>query len=249
MKANDINEVIKLLDDIILWAKENKSRLGYFPALYRKVTIKVRDGTKNGEFEDGPRMELLDVNFANRYFVAYDKYRNGEKATKVWMVALNASRDWWPIVLQHLLLGMNAHINLDLGIAAAQTVKKGEIKSLHNDFNKINDILFSLVNEVEDELAKVWPALGLLDKIAGRTDEAIVEFSMGKARDSAWDFALKLDATENAAEFDTLVNKRDKASAKLGDKVLHPGFIVGSVLRFIKLRERGTIPEIIDILS
>ena len=67
MAATDIDGVIQQLDVIIDWAHRHKSRLGYFAALYRKVTLKVKEGISEGFFEDGERMERLDVVFANRY--------------------------------------------------------------------------------------------------------------------------------------------------------------------------------------
>ena len=65
------------LDEIIAWARSSGSRLGFFPSLYRKMTIGVRDGVADGAFDDGPRMERLTVNFANRYFAALDTKRSG----------------------------------------------------------------------------------------------------------------------------------------------------------------------------
>jgi len=37
--ATSIDEVITQLTAIIEWSKQNDSRIGYFAALYRKVTI------------------------------------------------------------------------------------------------------------------------------------------------------------------------------------------------------------------
>lgn len=249
MEAKNIEEVIKFLDNIIYQARTDNSRIGYFSALYLKVTKSVRDGIKNGDFEDGERMERLDVNFANRYFVALDKYKNNEKPTQAWQLALKSTKNWWPLVLQHILLGINAHINLDLGIAAVKTVKKGELDSLHNDFNEINNILASLVNGVENDLAQVWPPLHYLDLIAGKTEEAVINFSMTVARDSAWQFAKNLEKIDTEAEQGKFINERDVETAMIGNRVRHPGIIIGSVTRFIRLREVGTVNEIINILS
>src|SRR5262245_42369321 len=69
-RATSIGEVIDRLSAIIQWSVVNDSRLGYFPALYRKVTAGVRDGIQQGAFDDGRRMERLDVIFANRYLEA-----------------------------------------------------------------------------------------------------------------------------------------------------------------------------------
>lgn len=248
MQAKTIDEVIQQLDQIIDWACRNNSRLGYFAALYRKVTLQVKEGIADGFFEDGERMERLDVIFANRYLEAFEQYQNNKVPTRSWQIAFEAARRWWPIVLQHLLLGMNAHINLDLGIAGARTSPGEAIKGLKNDFNKINEILAALVNEVERELAQIWPMLRLLDRIAGRTEEALINFSMTKARDHAWKVAEDLAPLEEADQV-SKIDDLDREVVKPGRKVRNPGLIVGSVTRAIRLGERGTIPQMIDILK
>jgi hypothetical protein len=52
-----------------------------------------------------------------------------------WRIAFDAADRQEPPVLQHLLLGMNAHINYDLGIAAADTYPGAALVPLHRDFN------------------------------------------------------------------------------------------------------------------
>lgn len=83
LKASTIDEVIASLDRIIEWSKRTKSRCGYFAALYRKVTCNVRDGIASGYFDDGERMERLDVIFANRYLEAFEAYYSGQSTTAV----------------------------------------------------------------------------------------------------------------------------------------------------------------------
>jgi hypothetical protein len=248
MSAKTIDQVIEQLDDIVDRTKRQISRLGYFGALYRKVTLKVKAGIHEGFFEDGGRMERLDVIFANRYLEAFEQHQKNIPPTRSWQLAFEASKRWWPIVLQHLLLGMNAHINLDLGIAAAHTSPGKAVHDLKNDFNKINEILAALVDEVERELAQIWPVLGLLDYTAGRTDEVLINFNMQKARDYAWKVAEKL-APLDPAEQMSAINELDAGIAVFGRVICHPGFVVGTVNKIIRLGERGTIPQIIDLLS
>ena len=112
MPAKTIDQVIQQLDNIIDWSIKSNSRLGYFAALYRKVTLKVRAGISDGYFENGQRMERLDVIFANRYLEAFEQKQKNITPSRSWQLAFDASNHWWPIVLQHLLLAMNAHINL-----------------------------------------------------------------------------------------------------------------------------------------
>ncbi len=248
MQAQSIDEVIRMLDGIIQSCREQNSRLGYFPALYRKVTIEVKRGIANNFFDDGKRMERLDVTFANRYLEAYEAFRSGKPTTPSWRIAFDAGNDRWAIVLQHLLLGINAHINLDLGIAAARTSPGSNIHDLKTDFDKINNILASLINNVENALTEVWPMLKLLSKIAGRDDEKVINFSMNVARAQAWNLALAL-ANLDERDSQPVISAADNAVFVIGNSIQHPGPIVGSITNFIRLGERGSVPKIISILE
>jgi len=54
---HSIDEVIFALDKIIAESEQNNDPAGYFAALYRKVTIRVKDGIVSGYFIDGQRLE------------------------------------------------------------------------------------------------------------------------------------------------------------------------------------------------
>src|SRR5882672_6594392 len=85
--ATSIAEIIAQLGDVIDRSLSERSRLGFFAALYRKVTIKVKEGIAAGRFDDGPRMERLDVTFANRYLEALARFRRGEAPTPCWALS------------------------------------------------------------------------------------------------------------------------------------------------------------------
>lgn len=250
--ARTIDEVIARLTGVIDVARREPKpmgRLGYFAALYRKVTISVKEGIHAGRFEDGARMERLDVNFANRYLEAYDLHRNGQIPTQSWQVSFEAARHWRPIVLQHLLLGINAHINLDLGAAAVETCPGDELQPLQHDFNEINKILASLVQPVQDAIGGVSPWIGFLEKIDPSADDAIINFSMDRARASAWNFAVRLNSLEGD-ERSAAVKMRDQGVAKLGQRVYKPRrFILPLGLLAIRLRESNDIAKVMDSLS
>jgi hypothetical protein len=120
MLPNTIDEIIARLNDIIDEALRAESRIGYFAGLYERVTTNVRRALVAGDvFQNNPRMERLDVVFADRFIAAWDAFSSGREPTASWRVAFSMLGDAGPLVVQHLMLGMNAHINLDLGIAAA----------------------------------------------------------------------------------------------------------------------------------
>lgn len=251
MPAHSIDEVIVRLDEQIALARREQSRLGFFATLYRNVTLKVREGIHAGAFEDGERMERLDVTFANRYLAALEGRRGGRPVSRCWLVSFEAAGDWWPIILQHLLLGMNAHINLDLGVAAAETSPGASITGLKKDFDSINALLAGMLAKVQHDIEELSPWIRFIDGVSDtdKIEDAVINFSITIARDSAWDVATRLSALD-AARQATEIERLDHKVALLGRLVRRPvGIFVNLGLRVIRGRESSDIPHIIDVLS
>lgn len=255
MQATTINEVIKHLDHIIRDSEKTGNRFGYFAALYKMVTVRVREEVEKpaGEsmFEDRERMARLDVIFANRYLAAYTEYIHDRPPTKSWRVAFSATRKPSFIVIQHLLLGMNAHINLDLGIAAAQVCReRGQpIEALHHDFNAINTILASLVGTVEQNLSRVWPFLkSVLRIVPFKFDRLITSFSMEVARDKAWAFALRLHAAGDG-DLDEMIRARDTKVFIYATRIASPPWWMKIFIFLIRLGEKPSVTENIRYLN
>ena len=223
----NIDDVIARLGGIVQDAADTGSRLGYFGALYNRVTIAVRAGIRARAFDDNARMERLDVVFANRYIDAYDRNMRGEAPSLSWQTSFGAAARSDLSVLQHLLLGMNAHINLDLGIAAATVAPGAQLDALHGDFDRINEVLGSVLPTVEAQLRELSPRLERLSgaaHAAHRLDERIGNFSMEKARDAAWRFARRLGSLgDNAALRNIDIAARDAVTAALALKIQEPG--------------------------
>jgi hypothetical protein len=211
------------------------------------VTIGIKEGIAAGRFDDGPRMERLDVIFANRYLEARECYLRGDPCSQAWRVAFDHCNLSSYLVLQHMLLGINAHINLDLGIAAAQTAPGADLAALEHDFMEINAILAGLAKSVQLRIGAVSPWLGWLDVVGGSSDEVIINFSLAKARQSAWDYAQKL-APLSADEQAASIARRDEAVANLASIITRPGLTLGIAVFLIWLRESREIPTIIDLL-
>ena len=235
------------MEEIIQDSIQEGNRLGYFAALYKRVTVRVEEGIENKEFNDNQAMERLDVVFANRYLEAYDLYKADKPVTESWKVAFDAANEWHILVLQQLFVGMNAHISLDLGIAAYEVYGEN-LPNNEDDFNKINEILGSLVDTVQDELASFWWIMKVLDKVARQLDEKLADFAMKIARDAAWKFAMELRSTPNE-ELEEVIEDRDDDVAEFGWKLVHPGFILYNVIRVLKLFEFGSVASKIEKLN
>lgn len=242
-----LDAVIDALDRVVELSLERRSRVGYFAAVYRKVTAKVREGVATGFFDDAERMRRLDVAFANRYLSALRSYEAGQRPTRSWELAFEATREARPIILQHLLVGINAHINLDLGIAAAETAPGAALPALRRDFDRVNEILASLIADIGHQIDDVSPWIGLLDRIGGRHDDEVVRFSIEAARTAAWRFAVEL-APLDRDHWAGPIGAHDARVARLARLVLHPGLLSVGLL-VIRAREGSDIRHVIEVLN
>ncbi|MDO6597195.1 DUF5995 family protein [Oceanihabitans sp. 2_MG-2023] len=219
-RATTIQEVLHQLDAIIEQAILNNDRVGLFAFIYRRTTAEIQKEILLGNFEDNERLEKLDVAFANLYLDAHANYSKKTPVSKSWEFAFYAKNESLTI-LQHILLGMNAHINLDLSISTSTTMVNSNLITIENDFNKVNDILFHIVNEMQDRLSKVSRLMFLLDFIGKKTDEKIIDFSMRKARQQAWNNANLLWALGNNNNTEA-INKIDLLVVKLSQIIKSP---------------------------
>lgn len=242
MAATTIAAVIEQLTAIIAQAQATNNRAGYFAALYKKVTVAVAQKIKEGYFDDNQKMEQLDVVFANRYLQAHQNYLQQQPCSACWQLAFDTGQNWRPMVMHHLLTGMNAHIGLDLGIAAATIAPGAAIENLRNDFNKINTILCDLITEVKTSLYSMWPLSKLISKLnMGKLENDIAGFSMTIARDAAWQVALDYAACNNAATQQQYLLQRDSSVTGFGNRLLYPGKLVQTLTGIFRVFEFGTV--------
>lgn len=221
--ATTIEDVLHHLENIIDTATTKEDRIGFFAALYHKVTLKVKEDIDNNLFEDGPRLAHLDVLFANRYLFAAQEWLkdpNSPLISKSWKKAFDNQGNSRRLVLQHLLLGMNAHINYDLGIAVAEAAKNGgNIDDLRKDYNSINNILAGLTYGVINNLNMISPFLSVLGFTGTKSNSMLVQFSLGNARDGAWCFATDL-ISKQPQEIDAFTTERDTSIEGLGQMIV-----------------------------
>jgi hypothetical protein len=114
------------------------------------------------------------------------------------------------LILQHLLLGVNAHVNHDLPQVVVELADGGvPVQALRPDFDAINDILAATQPDVLSELGRVsgWTQLAM-SLGGGRA----FNFSLGRARAQAWQAAVRLHPLDGqrrgraVAELDELVS-------------------------------------------
>lgn len=244
-----IDEVLQQLDTIIEETVNENNYLGIFAFVYRRTTAQVKVAVENKRFEDNPGMESFDVTFARFYIDAYNDYKKGLPISNSWKIAFDAGKERLTII-QHLLLGMNAHINLDLGQTAAKMVPGKQIQGIKDDFMEINEVLKSLTDEMQKRLGKVSPLMFLLDWLGKRSDELIANFSMVKAREQAWRLAEDIALLETDQEKIERIKEADQNVAAFGSLIIDPpGKLLNVVMNFIGSFEEKNVKTIVDKLS
>ena len=247
MNSTSIDTVISQLEEIIEECIREKNKAGYFTALYYKVTCRVKEAMLKGEFEDNTRMERLDTLFAKRYIDAWKAWRNKEPLTLSWQIAFSQAKQPLTLVLQHMLLGVNAHINLDLGIAAAETCRDEDIHAMRRDFVRINAILNAVFLDVIKDVQRVSPMSSFLGFHSRNKQSMLINFTIEVARDGAWCFAEEL---WHAKEEDktNLIAERDKEIFRLGQNLSTTNGLLRLTAAIVRLFEWNNAAKVINVL-
>jgi hypothetical protein len=188
-------------------ARSSDDAAGYFPALYSRVTTQIADSIEQGEFDDGARMNAFATDFASRYIRARTKEI---PRPRCWQATWDVAGDGNLLIVQHILLGINAHVNYDLPQSVVAVAREtGDLDGAHKDFNTVNAVLASAsVGVMRD-----------LDRVSRWTTEAAAlgggrafNFSLHAARTQAWNTAERLYTADDErtraedSELDELVS-------------------------------------------
>ena len=242
----DFDGTITALEAIVDRCRDVGDRAGYFPALYLAVTRTVRQRATQGRFADAPRMERFVVSFAQRYLDAHAAFGAGTSCPRSWRIAFTAAGQWRPVILQHLLLGINAHINLDLGVTAADAGGSGPLAAVQADFDAVNDVLGSLVDGCQGALDEVSPWLDLVDRIGGVTTKR-------SSASAWWPLASRHGGSPNSSTDCTAPNGSPRSTPSMarprrsGTPCSIRGWRRGALLA-VRARERAAPRRVIDVL-
>lgn len=170
----------------------------FFLGTYLRTTAAVGHAIDHGVFEDPGWVEKWDVEFARLYLEAYDEALDGGPLARPWQVAFGAPTELHP--LQHVLLGVNAHINYDLPQALLRVITDEEfgdpaiMRRRRRDHERIDGVLASRVAAEEDEL----PAGTLLDRLLTPLNRLATRRFLTEARQKVWHNTYELQAARVA---------------------------------------------------
>jgi Family of unknown function (DUF5995) len=209
-----IREIASELRAIALAADD---AAGYFPALYSRVTTQIAVSIERDEFADCDRMDAFATEFASRYTRA----RNSEiPRPRCWQACWDVAH-WNLLIVQQLLLGINAHVNYDLPQSVAAVARRtGDLSGAREDFDAVNDVLSAVSVEVLREFDQLsrWTS-----EVAALGGGRVFNFSLRAARDQAWAAAERLYALDDEDQRAYVVDL-DRLVSVLAYLIARPSF-------------------------
>ncbi len=193
-----------------------------FLQCYTLMTSNMLEAVRQGRFSDPVWVENLLRSFAGYYFDALSMYEGQPDQTPaVWKQAHDASCTGKLHVMQHLLLGVNDHINYDLvlalydEIAADWQVMSVEQRTMRkSDHDQVNRIIAETIDRVQDEvIEKHSPFMAVVDRLMGRVDEWMLSELISGWRREVWNETCTMLAA-------TTPEQRDEMKAALEAKVM-----------------------------
>jgi hypothetical protein len=236
--ASTVDDVLKMLERCLDTARAENSPDGYFSLIYTWETQDIAAAA--GSFDAPDELRRMISVFANRYFAARRQFRAGEPTSKAWGLAFRTASTSSALVVQHLLLAMNAHINVDLAVAAAETGLPWA------DYSRVDNILAAGVGKIQGRLNRTTIVLRALDRFAGSFDEMFTVFSLKAARRHAFNLAQRLRATP-ASGHPAVIAEADEYAYGLGQRLLSPTLRDRLLLAAVRLTERKLSPR--DLLA
>jgi hypothetical protein len=175
-------------------------RRALFLTCYVMMTRNVLSAIDAGDFRDPPWVSDLLDRFADYYFAALESVEDQVAgAPAAWRLAFDAARDPDLQVMQHLLLGINAHINYDLVLCLSdvlapewQALSVDGRQARYLDHCHINDIIGRTIDAVQDQIVDRYsPWMEVVDRALGRLDEWLVLQMIAHWRDEVWALAVQ----------------------------------------------------------
>lgn len=248
-KAENLQDVKGRISDILKYCEEKESPLGFFAALYTLVANKIEEAIENGTFDNSEKLIRMDVNFVNLYIDAMNCAFSGQDAESHWQIAIDAAKSSKYVVLQHLFLCMNAHINFDLANAVNQTVQKDETLNFKSDFMKVNAILFGLLDEVQENVSNIFHPLKWYLKFGKKLGDKVLSVGMGTMRSEAFSFTCVL-ALANDNERRTENEIQQEQVVKLSQLIISQDntWYLKLIVKMVRLMESGTVKDKIENL-
>lgn len=180
------------------WRK-SADRRAIFVEAYGTMTSNMYEAVDNDEFHDNQWVRRLLDRFAEYYFEGVAMYDSTGTCCQAWQIAHDSALRSDLHTLQHLFLGINAHINYDLALALVDVLEdwrdmsEAQRELRRADHEMVNLMIERIVDRVQDEVVGARaPEMATVDRLMGRVDEWFFSQLIAGWRDDVWDAATQI---------------------------------------------------------
>ena len=223
--------VTEHMQALIAHWEAHSDRRCIFLDCYCRMTSNMQAALTAQRFHDQEWVGRLLHRFAAYYFEALDAYEgaNGHSPV-VWQLTHDVALQEEASVLQHLLLGVNAHINYDLALALRDllspewdTLSPAARQLRYEDHLLVNQIIAETIDAVQDKVIERHdPGLDLIDRLLGPVDERAIAHIITRWRDDVWETACTLLEAENQEEQEQIRAQLETRSLRRARLMLLP---------------------------
>lgn len=221
--------------------RERRDPRRFFHATYLRTTEAVHAELSAGGFDDPAWVERWDVEFARFYLDALQADLSGGPVPGPWAAAFAAAGDRAVPPLQHVLLGMNAHINYDLPQALLAVISDAEFGDASlmarraADHRHIDRVLAALVDRREG-LPDAPPSRPTVrDRLLAPAHRLATKRFLTEARAKVWANSRVLSAARrrDPADYAQRLAELERLSAARVADLTRPGNVL------LRLAARG----------
>jgi hypothetical protein len=218
------------------------NRVAAFNSLYYTITDQVARSLGGRTVHDPAFLELLDVEFAKRYFNALRLWGEEDHSTPdAWEVLFRRAQDEKISRLAAAILGVNAHINHDLALALIATWEKLDTtpgERMHPDYRLVNKIFYQEIPLLRRRYSSRWQLR--IDGLSGDLDDWSQNILVAATRAHAWDQARRLwELREEQEDFARAMLMMDRASAYVGELLITSDGVVNRIGNVLLVSRNG----------
>ena len=232
LAVNSLDELVARLKTIVERYDSRRSRMSVDPVVYSLLCTKVEDALRAGAFQDSAWIVKLNLTLGTLYLNAVSAFDAGrlDAIPESWLMAFQAATSGENLLVQDLLLALNARLNYDLALAlmlsgmdsAILTQRRQDLETLHRI---VRDHIVAVEQLV---VSRYDQALLVATLIAGPLQGILSEFAFDRAHETAWNNALALAGAASEPKRQKLLLDLDRRAGAISQRILLKGLPAAS---------------------
>ena len=239
-RPQNVHEALRALDAVTARRSADGDARAAFPDVYGIITRRVAESVElcerhggEGAFFHEPRwISRLAGRFCERYLETLGwSLGGGAQDAGAWDATYGACDHAGNFPLQHVLLGLSAHINFDLAIGIHRTIVEhgrtdaATLRRYKHDHDAVNDLLRASIPEAFDHLVSRHRCEA--SALIVRRTYAFAEWAtmriLATWRSRVWDDAMSLLAARTPAAREVIVQRMERLSRRYARILALPG--------------------------